>query len=96
MTRSIAAALVSMILATVARDAKAEVTARQAGKQLPTAIKQARVETSGATTFIINGRRVLVPADANAEAVIKALKARYPSLQADTGAARTVRTIEEK
>jgi len=68
----------------------------QAAKQLPAAIKQARIEKSSAKTFIINGRRVLVPSDANAEAVIKALKERYPDLQADTREARRAVTTSEK
>jgi hypothetical protein len=94
----VAVALATLLVAAAgsvaANDARAEVagpviTQRQPAKPLATEIKQARVETSGAKTFIINGRRVLVPSDGNAEAVIKALKARYPSLQADAGAQRT-------
>lgn len=96
-----AIALLTIGLAAVAQEANAEVagpamTQRMASKQLATDIKQTRVETSGGKTFIVNGRRVLVPSDANAAAVIKALKARYPGLQSDTAAARTVTTSEEK
>ena len=100
-TFAIAATILSIGFAAVSNDAHAEVAGpviqRQAPKALPAEVKQARVETSGAKTFIINGRRVLVPSDNNAEAVIKALKARYPSLQAGTREARgTVTAIEEK
>jgi hypothetical protein len=96
-----AIALLTIGLAAVAQEANAEVagpamTQRAASKQLATDIKQARVETSGAKTFIVNGRRVLVPSNANAEAVIKALKARYPGLQADTRTARGVTALAEK
>jgi hypothetical protein len=37
-----------------------------------------------------------VPSDANAEAVIKALKERYPGLQADIREARSAVTTSEK
>ena len=97
---ALAATLLTIGFAAVSHDARAEVAGpvlqRQAAKPLSAEVKQARVETNGAKTFIINGRRVLVPSDGNAEAVIKALKARYPSLQADTGAAKSVTAIEEK
>ena len=94
-------ALLATGLAAASNDAMAEaagpvVTQRPGTKQLPTAIKQARIETGNAKIFIINGRRVLVPSDANAEAVIKALKERYPGLQADAAAARNVTAIKEK
>ena len=96
------AALLTIGFAAVSHDAKAEVAGpvmtqrhatNPAAKQLPAEIKQARIDQAridmgGAKTFIINGRRVIVPSDANAEAVIKALKARYPGLQSDTAAAR--------
>lgn len=102
MNRTIAlvAALLTIGFAVVSHDAQAEVAGpivqRQAAKQVPSVVKQARVEMNGAKTFIINGRRVLVPSDGNAESVIKALKARYPSLQADAGATRNVTALEEK
>jgi len=99
-TIALAAALLTIGFAAVSHDAQAEVAGpvmqREAAKPLSAEIKQARVETNGAKTFIINGRRVLVPSDGNAEAVIKALKARYPSLQADAGAAHNITAIEEK
>jgi hypothetical protein len=99
------AALLAAGFAAASNDARAEaagpvVTQRhasnQAAKQLPAAIEQARIEKSSAKTFIINGRRVLVPSDANAEAVIKALKERYPGLQADIREARSAVTTSEK
>ena len=98
---ALAAALLLTIGLAISNDAKAEVagpvmTQRAASTQLPTEVKQARIETSGAKTFIINGRRVIVPSDANAEAVITALKARYPGLRSDTAAARGVTAREEE
>lgn len=98
---AIAVALFTIGFAAVPNDANAEVagpamTQRAASKQLTADMKQARVETSGGKTFIVNGRRVLVPSNANAQAVIKALKARYPGLQADTRTARNVTALEEK
>ncbi|MCD6073178.1 MAG: hypothetical protein K0Q70_61 [Rhodospirillales bacterium] len=101
-----AAVLLATGIVAAAHDAKAEVagpvmTQRQAAKQLPAEaiqarIDQARIDMGGAKTFIINGRRVLVPSDANADAIIKALKARYPGLQSDDAATRSVAAIEEK
>lgn len=96
------AAFVATGFSIFAENARAEAAGPVIAHQSATAprtadIKQARIETSGAKAFIINGRRVLVPADSNAEAVIKALKARYPGLEADTAGTRNVvRAIAEK
>jgi hypothetical protein len=77
-------AMFAVSTAAIATDARAE-TAQPTSRQLPTIIKQSRVESSVAKTFIINGHRVSVPANEHAEAVIKALKERYPGLKPDTG-----------
>jgi hypothetical protein len=98
-------ALLATGFVAAANDARAEAAGpvatqrpanNQAAKQRSAAIKQARIETSSAKIFLINGRRVLVPSDANAEAVIKALKERYPGLQADAATARNLTTPEKK
>jgi hypothetical protein len=65
--------------------AKPSVGTQASSSQLPRAVKQARVETGNSQAFIINGKRVFVPANDNAVAVIKALKDRYPGLKPDTG-----------
>ena len=42
-------------------------------------------QIGGAQIFIVNGKRVSVPTNDSAEAIIKALKERYPGLKPDTG-----------
>mgnify|MGYP003350773051 CR=1 FL=1 len=89
MNRAIALAVV-LFAATVAQ-ARAEmvgpaVPAQTPSGQISHTVKQARVETGGAQIFIVNGKRVSVPTNDSAEAIIKALKERYPGLKPDTGA----------
>jgi len=50
--------------------------------------KSVSPETSGARAFILKGHRIVVPADKNAEALVKILMARYPDLKAETAARR--------
>jgi hypothetical protein len=94
------AAAITIGFACVSNDAKAEAgvpvdTLRASAKQNPVEVEQAHNKTAGGQTFFVNGRRVLVPSDANSEAVIKALKARYPALRSDALATRLISAGEK-
>lgn len=85
---AITVAFVTALAAQAQASARDEASISQTAGHVPTTVKRIRLETADAKAFVLNGHRILVPADENAEAMIATLKQRFPDLKPDTGASQ--------